>query len=803
MSDHAAGIGMSTVADVAAPGISARDREMFDRSPIGVVISDLDRRIHYANAEAMALLGVDRYEGHNLLDAFTDASARAVLDEQLGMRREGLIGSYRATLRRLSDGRPIEVAVTGVPLTDEQGRVTGTLGYFRSLETEALIEELHRLNGETEDGHKLMLDVAERLVAAFRADWVIVTRYSDNLGHASPFFVYRPGSKRRKVEWRKRWIALDAAQQEYTRTATTRVIDGLPEFMQAGVWRSVTDDPFVKAILEDGQQSALSRPIRRRRDVLGMVTLLSARRAAFSDDDRQLLDELPVDATVSQVLDAARHRQSRERFELLQELTRQVTAKQACEVLARRLVGIFGWSHVSVFRVDYAEARIQLLAQFAVPHEPLHLPEDYSQAIDLGLLGRVVRDRQTVNVGDVTDVTAAPDYIAAHSSNGVRSELCCPIHFERERTVRWIINVEDRSEDAFSENESVWLSEIAAEVGALMERISNLHFLTECFRSTSDPIVVTGPDHDIRKANPAAARLLGYADPKDVRGPFAALLQDAADFERVLAREGDVGEFLVRRRDPDEYPIPVHLSRQQLPEKLGGTIFVLKDLRAIRRMVELEFQGEVAYEVAAQTRAPLAMATTALERMRSSLAPDAAREVDKVLRLLGRVRQGYTRLALYHRESVPGVSAFAAINLGAELRAVVADFPDAEQPLVRVVEGGPPVMIQGDHFRIALILETLIAALVRCAPEEEPVTATVAFEGGRARVTLAGYQPAAAADDPAEARLGAALRADVRISRPLMQRFMTDHGGSLGERHGEDGRVQFTLDFPLAESGGG
>jgi PAS domain S-box-containing protein len=800
MSDQAAGIGMSTVADVAAPGISARDREMFDRSPIGVVVSDLERRIHYANPEAMALLGVERYEGHNLLDAFTDASARALLDEQLGMRREGLIGSYRATLRRLSDGRAIEVAVTGVPLTDGQGRVTGTLGYFRSLETEALIEELHRLNGETEDGHKLMLDVAERLVAAFQAEWVIVTRYSDNLGHASPFFVYRPGSKRRKVEWRKRWIALDAAQQDYTRTATTRVIEGLPEFMQAGVWRSVTGDPFVRAILEDGQQSALSRPIRRRRDVLGMVTLLSSRRAAFSDHDRRLLDELPVDATVSQVLDAARHRQSRERFELLQELTRQVTAKQACEVLARRLVGIFGWSHVSVFRVDYAEERIQLLAQFAQPHEPLQLPEDYAQPIGLGLLGRVVRERETVNVGDVT---ADADYIAAHPSNGVRSELCCPIHFERERTVRWIINVEDCSEDAFSENESVWLSEIAAEVGALMERISNLHFLNAIFRNTSDPIVVTGPDHDIRKANAAAARLLGYADPKDLRGPFAALLQDAADFARVLDREGDVGEFLVRRRDPGDYPVPVHLSRQQLPEKLGGTIFVLKDLRAIRRMVELEFQGEVAYEVAAQTRAPLAMATTALERMRSSLAPDAAREVDKVLRLLGRVRQGYTRLALYHRESVPGASAFAAINLGAELRAVVADFPDAERPLVRVVEGGPPVMVHGDHFKIALVLETLIAALVRCAPEEEPVAAAVAVEGGRALVTLAGYLPAAAADDPAHARLGAALRADVRISRPLMQRFMADHGGSLGERHGEDGRVQFTLDFPLADPGGG
>lgn len=780
-----------------APLVSAREIEVFDRSPVGVVISGPDRRIRYANAEAMRLLGVDGYAGQSLDDAFQDRDAKQLLREQLQLRREGLIGSYRVTLNRLSDGRPVHVDITGVPLTGPDGRFIGALGYFRSLDTETLVGAIHRLNSELEDGRKLLLEVAKLLAQTFHGDMVLVTQYSDNLHHANAFFVFRPGQERRQIEWRKRWLALDDAQQEYTRKAETRAISGLREYLEAGVWQTVVGDPLVRAILEEGQVSSLSRIIRRRGAIIGTVSVLSRRPDAFSKRDCLLIDELPIDATIVHVLDFTRQQQDAKRFHLLRELTRSTTVKQACETLARRLVEIFGWSHVSIFRVDYSEGQIHLLAQHSPPRDAILLPDGYQQPITEGILGHLVAERKLLNVGDVSN---NPRYIRSVLAPDVSSELCCPISFERDDTVRWIINVEDCNEQAFSDNECEWLSEVAAEVGALMERISDLHFLTGCFRSASDPIVVTGPNYEIRKANPAAAHLLGFKDARDLQGPIAGLFESEDAAKRACSTgDGDAGEFLLRRKDQGEPSIPVHISRQKLPEHLGGTIFVLKDLRHLRRAVELELLGEVTYEVAAQTRTPLAFATAALERLRSRLDSGSAADLDKALRQLGRVKQGYARLALFNRETQPTPAEFTSVDLVAEVRAVVADLPDAEQSLVRVAAEGQSPIVRGDHYQIGFVLETLLAALIRYAPEEEPVRGLVETRNGHASVTLSGYLPEPKDADPATARLGSTVRADVRLARPLIDRFMAAHGGAMFERPGTDGRVQFVLEFPASE----
>jgi PAS domain-containing protein len=790
---------VEAAARLASSGIrlSAHELEIFDRSPIGVVIADAQRRILYANPEAMRLFDVASYVGRTLDDTFTQTAAHDLLERQFGQRLEGVIGSYRAPLRRLSDSRVVHADITGVPLKDDGGKVIGSVGYIRSIDDELLIDSIHRLNGELENGHKLLLEVAKILAQAFGADMVLVTRYSETLRHANPFFVYSPGKARRAVEWRKRWIALDSAQQEDIAQARTRIISGLRAYIDCGVWRSAAGDPFVSSILQDGLEAVLSRPIRRRGAVIGAVSLLAKRADTFNEQHRRLIDELPVDATLEHVLGFSAQQQERERFKLLRELTRSVTVKQAADVLTRRLTEIFGWSHVSLFRVDYAESRLHLLAQHGPGSAPILLPDDYQQPIDSGLLGHVVRDRQLVNVGNVQ---AEADYVASVIGIGVCSELCCPINFERDDTVRWIINVEDRTEDAFSDNECTWLQDIAHEVGALMERLSTLHFLNECFRSTSDPIIVAGPNLDIRKANPAAAALLGFADPKEVQGQVSSLFCSSGDYERICAAgaayETDV---LVRRNDPAEPAIPVHISRQDLPENVGGVVFVLKDLRHIRRHVELSLLEDVAYEVASETRAPLASASALLESLLPRLQGRQAETVDKALRHLRRVNHGYTRLTLFNREVQPSAAEFCRIDLAAEARAVIADLPLGEAESVRLHPDGRAI-VRGDPFQIAFVLESLIAVLVRYAPEREPVEVRTGRSAGCVHIDISGYLPSPQDVDPATARLASRLRADVRLARPLIVRFMQGHGGRFTE-HAENGRTAFRVQFPAADEG--
>ena len=333
---------VEAAARLAASGIrlSAHELEIFDRSPIGVVIADAGRRILYANAEAMRLFGVVSYLGHTLDDTFTQTEAHDLLEHQFGQRLEGVIGSYRAPLRRLSDGRVIHADITGVPIKDDDGKVIGSVGYIRSIDDELLIDTLHRLNGEIDNGHKLLLEVAKVLAQAFGADMVLVTRYSETVRHANPFFVYRPGKSRRAVEWRKRWMVLDSAQQDDIGRAKTRIISGLRAYIEGGVWRTIAGDPLVSSILEDGLEAVLSHPIRRRGAVIGAVTLLAKAADAFNAQHRRLIDELPVDATLEHVLGYSAQQQERERFKLLRELTRTITVKQAADVLTRRLTEI-------------------------------------------------------------------------------------------------------------------------------------------------------------------------------------------------------------------------------------------------------------------------------------------------------------------------------------------------------------------------------------------------------------------------------------------------------------------------------
>src|SRR5206468_910506 len=133
---------------------------------------------------------------------------------------------------------------------------------------------------------------------------------------------------------------------------------------------------------------------------------------------------------------------------------------------------------------------------------------------------------------------------------------------------------------------------------------------------------------------------------------------------------GDLGEFAMRRageRGEGESngavtTVPVFVSRQDFPAGLTGSIFIAHDTLAMRRTVELELLEKAAYEVAVETSSPLALAICELESLFRANAPgeprqnaatsavssDERRRVDKVVRLLGRVRHGYSKLAMFN-----------------------------------------------------------------------------------------------------------------------------------------------------------
>jgi PAS domain S-box-containing protein len=816
--------------------LDPEERTLLERSPIGIVEIGLDRRIHYANAEALRIIGSSDYRGRAFDESIVYEGSEAAVAAQLARRREGLISSYEIDIVRQSDGRKIPVSITGVPLRDSHGQIIASLGVLRSLEVEAAIDEIERLNSDTAHSQGLVLKVAAQLCRTFPADAVIVSRYSDSHGHANPFYFYRHGSERRAIERSKRWIPLNAEQQVAVHEAKTRVIDDLPAFMRTGIWQDKRSDSFVQTLLDEGYASTLSRPVRRRGRVIGTMTLLRKTAGGFQPEQMRLIDLLPVDTSVVQAIDAIDREQEARRFKLLQELSRCTTVDAAARVLATRLVEIFRWSHVSIFRVDYVNEQIRLVAQHWLKEAQARLPEGYTQSISAGVLGRVVK-RAAHEV--VSDVTQDGDYCASvqlQAVRPVRSELSWPIIWGDRRTVRWIINVEETTENAFSENETQWLGEVANEVGGMLESIGTLQFHTECFRNTAEATIVTDAELNIKKANPAAARLLGYDDCRQIDGSLKDLLADSLDYERIRnSRDRDLGEFRLRLNaqrpnlatllagieiearalDRDERvpgsdssiqaasdalsTVTAVISRTQLPDELGGSIFVLKDSGAMRDTVQREMLNQATYEIAAQTRTPLSLAMAALERLgRSS---EFREPIAKIVRQLGRVKHGYVKLALGN----PGVALCASnarVDLRAELEAGLYGLPDDLRSLVHVTEGLPVVLVHGDHFQIGLLIETLLSLLLRSAPEREAIDVVLRADSGFAELIFSAFMPMHA-DDETASKQRSEFKGELALCEPLITRLAESNSAQFTQRVLDENHIALALRFITAGTGSG
>ena len=785
-------------------------REVLDGSGIGIVIIDMERHVRYANRAALDMLGLAGFDGITLDTIFRDEAARAILQRQLDDRKSGFLGNYSVQAYR-PDGDKVPLEITGLPIPDEHGVVVGSLGLFRNVEQQQLANRIHEINRTIDDSAGLLNALAEALKESFPFARMSVSTFSRDKNHVNALFTYGHAD-----DGQKRWWFLNDDQKRWMMDPKATIIADLVEFMRQPLWGRFRDDPAVQEMLGAGIRSALRRDIRRGGDVVGSVTLLSEKLNGFTETQRRAFEELPIDASVLQALSFIESKALKRRVELFKTLNNCTTILDACSALAQRVVENFGFSHVSILLCDRSEGRIRLLAQhWADEKEPIRLPDGYSQPIDEGILGRVVR---TGTMQNVPNVLSDHDYTPSVSSHDVRSELCVPIFAEDDKTlVRWIINVEDTRECAFAADECDALEELAREVGGLIHRISVLYMLTESFEHASDAIFITNSALRIRRANRAAAVLLGVKDEKDLTGVLDDIFTDTQAHHRLEGGPpGDLGEFVIRRigertdANPDAplTTLPVYVSRQDVPVGLTGSIFILRDTRAMRRTVELELLEKAAYEVAVETSSPLALAVCELEHIARVMATlpsppptgpgsvDEMRRVSKVLRLLNRVQHGYSKLAMFNPRARPKPSELSRLNLRAEIEALAADLSETERVRVTVEGQGEPT-ISGDHFQLGTIFEALLSELLRYAPEAQPVEVVLAVADSQVTVKLRGFIRAQGPGTDA-ARQWSQARADLSIARPLIDEFMQFHRGDFAEATLPDERTEFTLHFPTA-----
>lgn len=108
----------------------------------GLTQVDNNEVIEFVNSRLCEMTGFRREEmvGRTTFDLFFDEEGRRIITRENEQRKNGVSGQYEAQVRKKS-GEMMWVLISGAPVTDETGAVTGTLGMFMDISERKRAEE--------------------------------------------------------------------------------------------------------------------------------------------------------------------------------------------------------------------------------------------------------------------------------------------------------------------------------------------------------------------------------------------------------------------------------------------------------------------------------------------------------------------------------------------------------------------------------------------------------------------------------------------------------------------------------------
>lgn len=117
-------------------------RTLFTNMNEGLTQVDNDEVIEFVNDRLCELTGYKREEmiGRRTLDLLFDDDGRRLVTKANEERRKGISGQYEARLRKKS-GEMLWVLVSGAPIINDRGTLTGTLGMFMDISERKRIEQ--------------------------------------------------------------------------------------------------------------------------------------------------------------------------------------------------------------------------------------------------------------------------------------------------------------------------------------------------------------------------------------------------------------------------------------------------------------------------------------------------------------------------------------------------------------------------------------------------------------------------------------------------------------------------------------
>ena len=763
---------------------------VFDYTPLGVIKVDTNGNCEYANKKFNAIAGSLGFAGHNLRELFPDESNRAVIDEQLRRRFEDRRpDDYDVVLTRLDNQRSVPVRVAATPVLDSLGRAVGAIAIFRALTFENAVKRITHAIAHCQSSKELLKVVANEVRKLISFDQLHVSAYSADKKYVRSFF----DDPQFDPEFKVRWFKMSPAMARFAARQDVGKVDDMEEYYGRPGFVSLHEEDLKKQGWTERPRSLLRCPVARRGRVVASLSIGRRKPNSFSEAQYELFRSLPLREAVTMALYLEDKQSLKFRLDLMRRIFKDwENQEKVASVIVTKLLEQNDWDHAAFFHVDEKRQEIRLLSQKAKNDNPeFLLPAGYKQGVDSGVLGLVYRKQRSVNVGDIArDVEFKGIAINLFKAQ-MLSEVCLPVVIDDR--VCWMLNLEDSRVNAFSSDEVAGLEVILDELKSLLQGVLARHFVETTIDSASDAIIAVDGAGTINKVNPAGEILLGYEHGtlngmtvlKVLDSP--GLLDQVTDGLRLSCEQ-------VTLRREDGTTLAVLLSASPLPKALGGAVFLARDLSLTKRLQELEYLGRVHRELAIQTKTPLTLAFSWLERLRAS---DEG-TVTNIIQELRMVELTFDRLALYEQHEGILPTNKMLLDISEVTRSVLNSLPEFEIKKIAFKAEAKLPWLRGDHFQLAFCIRAILVYLLRFVPEKEYIVFGVKGENDVVVIRIKGILP-----DLSEAALpgerAESLRrvlVDIALGENILRSFIHANGGVYHQPIRDGNWIHFRMDLP-------
>lgn len=776
-------------------------KRVYDKSPVGIIKVNKKNEFMYANPAAQEILGSKELEGKSIRRLFVKDSAWEIVKKQLENRfKKGMAGEYETEITTFGRrARNIPIRISGIPETDLKGDITGSMALIHSLELEKAGNKIHRAIENFKDMMSLYENVATIVHGLVPFREMIVSTFSSDLKHVRSI-TWQPGEGFIEQAWEGVWWAIPESMNGWLLNKKNTYVPDMEAFFKQPEWSELLKNPAIQSFMEKKLHAMVRCLIFRGQKLIATLSFFRGKKDGFSPAEIAKIKKLPLRKAILTARYEAEKARMKFRLDLLKEIHTVCDDLGAVgETIVKNLSTHYGWHNVSFFSVDRANKVFRLKGQWALDRgqgKSFLLPEKYTQPIDEGVLGHVCEHKEIVNISNIKEDRKFKDCFIDGYKDTI-SELCYPI-LVRDK-VCWLLNIEDARENAFSKDQIDSLTLIVQEVGEILKRAHTLHIHQVTFESTSDAVITTDFEGNIQTINPAGERMLQMGTGSPIGKSLRDYFEDKELFDWLKSDPRTISGKEVFIHGGEKKNNHVLLSSSALPEELGGRVFIAKDLSLLKRIKELEYLDQMSYEVALQTKTPLALMFSWLGRISRCEPAEQADLIEKLIRQLKKIELTTDRLALF--EEGKGLVPYheLVLDFPEVMGAVKKDLPETEANKIHFTDEGAP-SFKGDMFQIKFCLETILSYLLRYLPRDNQIEVEVTSTEDRVKCRIKGILPEPDSDGLPEDK-GAVRQTlkDIALGERIIRQFIQgNHNGRY--IHSEQYPGQFEIDLPIRKT---